>query len=127
MLDILNRPLVQVELQVPSLGVNLALLIHQSLLLALEVRNHILQIANRLMQEVTSVVLVSDLMLQLIESLVQFVPLRILDSDFCLELSHLGVAVLLKLLFVLLKLNELIVEHLNLFLLSSEHIFMVPL
>ena len=68
-----------------------------------------------------------DLMLQVVKSLVQAISLRIFCSHFGLKLSCFGFAVLLKLLFVLLELYELIVEHFDLRLLRREHIFMVPL
>ena len=79
------------------------------------------------MEEVASVVLMSDLLLQLVQSLVQVVSLRIFLPNFCLEISHFSLAVFLKLLFVFLELHELIIEHLNLFLLRSEYIFVVAL
>lgn len=79
------------------------------------------------MEEVASVVLMSDLLLQLVKSLVQVVSLRIFLPNFYLEISYFSLAIFLKLLFVFLELHELIIEHLNLFLLRSEHIFVVAL
>ena len=114
-------------LQIDCLGLHLALLRHKSFLLDLKVLNNIFKIADRFVEEVASVVLMSDLLLQLVQSLVQVVSLRIFLPNFCLEISHFSLAVFLKLLLVFLELNELVVEHLNLFLLRSQHIFVVAL
>ena len=79
------------------------------------------------MKEVAGVVLVSDFGLELGQFVVELISFRILGAHLSLQVLNLGVAVILQPLLVLLELDELIVEHLNLFLLSSKHIFVVPL
>ena len=114
-------------LQLDRLRLHSRLLCHEAFLLYLKVGNDVLQVADRLVQEVASVVLVRDLGLQLGEAFIEFVSLRILRSDFCLQILHLCLAVILQLLLVFLKLHQLVVEHLDLFLLCSENVLMVAL
>ena len=64
-------------LYIDGLGLYLALLCHESFLFNLKILNHIFKVADRFVEEVASVVLMSDLMLQLVQSLVQVVSLRI--------------------------------------------------
>ena len=67
----------------------------------------------------------SDFGLELGQFVVEFVSLRILGSNFGLQVLDLRITVILQPLLIFLQLDELVVEHLNLFLLRSEHVLMI--
>ena len=77
------------------------------------------------MEEIACIVLVSDFSLQLGQFVVELITLRILGSHLGLQLLDFCIAVILQPLLVFLQLDELIVKHLDLFLLSGEHVLMI--
>ena len=127
LLLILDCALPQLVLQINCLRLHLRLFSHESFLFNFEIRDYIFQVADGFMQEISCIVLMSNLLLQLVKPVIQLVSLGILGPYLGLKVFHLAVAVFLQLLLVFFELNKLVVEHLNFLLLGRKHILMVPL
>ena len=127
LLLIRNCLLLELVLKLNSCRLHRGLFSHQTFLFHLKVSDGVLQVADRLVEEIASVVLVSDLCLELGQFVVELISFRILRSHLGLQFLNLRITVILQPLLIFLQLDELVIEHLNLFLLGGKDILMVPL
>ena len=67
----------------------------------------------------------SDFSLELSQFVVELISFRVLGSYLSLQVFNLRIAVILQPLLIFLQLDELIVEHLNLFLLGGEDVLVI--